>query len=115
MVRQAPGQGDAMARTPSARWPGAQGTSAPVCASTTFGSTPKKGRQQEPGFMGVTPGRGVMMWPPVSVCQYVSAMAHRESPTTSKYQRQASGLMGSPTLPKMRSEDRSCFFTGASP
>jgi hypothetical protein len=33
------------------------------------GSIPKKGSEQEPGFVGVTPASGVMMLEPVSVCQ----------------------------------------------
>merc|ERR1719195_2361890 len=49
---------------------------------------------------------GVIMKPPVSVCQKVSTMEHFLSPTTSKYQRQASGLMGSPTNPRTRREER---------
>jgi hypothetical protein len=40
--------------------------------------------------------------PPVSVCHQVSTMAQRSSPTTSWYQRQASGLIGSPTVPSTR-------------
>ena len=35
------------------------------------GSMPKKGREAEPGLVGVTPARGVMTLEPVSVCQYV--------------------------------------------
>lgn len=33
------------------------------------GSIPKKGNEALPGFMGVTPARGVMTLEPVSVCQ----------------------------------------------
>ena len=55
------------------------------------------------------------MWPPVSVCHHVSTMGQRRSPTTSWYQRHASGLIGSPTLPKMRSDERSCAATNVSP
>lgn len=55
-----------------------------------------------------------IMWAPVSVCHHVSAMGQRPSPTTSKYQRQTSGLMGSPTLPRTRREERSCLVTHAS-
>lgn len=36
------------------------------------GSTPKKGRVAEEGFIGVQPGSGVIMMPPVSVCHHVS-------------------------------------------
>ena len=55
-MRQADGHGFAKANTPSALEPLDQATSWPLCASKTFGSTPKKGRQQDPGFIGVTPG-----------------------------------------------------------
>ena len=39
-------------------------------------STPKKGRVQVPGLMGVAPGRGEIMMAPVSVCHQVSTMGH---------------------------------------
>lgn len=81
--------------------------------STT--STPKKGSVAEPGFVGVAPGSGVMMCPPVSVCQNVSTTAQRPPPTTEWYHRHASGLMGSPTDPNTRRELKSCLRTGASP
>ena len=71
------------------------------------GFTPKKGKVAEPGLVGVTPGSGVMRMPPVSVCHQVSTTGQRPSPTTSWYQRQTSGLMGSPTVPRMRSDLRS--------
>ena len=56
--------------------------------------------------MGVAPGSGEIMMPPVSVCHHVSTTAQRPSPTTSWYQRQTSGLIGSPTVPRMRSDFR---------
>lgn len=34
----------------------------------------------EPGFIGVAPGRGVITWPPVSVCQNVSDILHLALP-----------------------------------
>lgn len=37
----------------------------------------------------------------------VSTIGQRRSPTTSWYQRQACSLMGSPTVPSTRSEERS--------
>ena len=76
---------------------------------------PKNGNVAEPGLSGVAPGRGVIMMPPVSVCHQVSTTGQRPSPTTWWYQRHASGLMGSPTLPRMRNEDRSWALTKASP
>jgi hypothetical protein len=53
--------------------------------------------------------------PPVSVCHQVSTTAHRPSPTTSWYQSHTSGLIGSPTEPRMRSEPRRYLFTHSSP
>ena len=58
--------------------------------------------QAEPGFSLVTPGSGVIMCPPVSVCHQVSTTGQRPLPNASWYQRQTSGLMGSPTVPRMR-------------
>src|SRR5690606_21279207 len=69
---------------------------------TNNGSTPKKGRVADPGLVGVHPGRGAIRMPPVSVCHHVSTTAQRFSPTTSWYQVQISGLMGSPTEPSTR-------------
>lgn len=90
----------------------------------------------EPGFMGVAPGRGVSIWPPcgsqrsgvwvsfpmsslshnllnpsltVSVCQKVSTMGQRWEPTTRWYHSQASGLMGSPTVPSTCKDARLCL------
>ena len=71
-------------------------------SSTTAGCTPRNGSEAEPGFMSFAPGRPVIMWPPVSVCQYVSTTEQRSPPTTLWYQRHASGLIGSPTLPSTR-------------
>ena len=85
------------------------------CSSRTAASTPKKGSVAEPGFVGVQPGIGVIMWPPVSVCHQVSTIGQRSAPMLRWYQSHASGLIGSPTEPRRRSEDRSCFFTHSSP
>ena len=46
---------------------------------------------------------------PVSVCHQVSTTGARSPPITFQYQIHASGLMGSPTEPSNRSDDRSCF------
>ena len=100
-----------MQSTPVASLPS---TTAPA-RSRSCGTTPKKGSVAAPGLVGVAPGSGVIMMPPVSVCQKVSTMAQRPLPTTAWYQRHASGLMGSPTDPSTRSELRSCFSTGAAP
>ena len=52
---------------------------------------------------------------PVSVCHQVSTMGQRPPPMTRWYQVQASGLIGSPTLPSRRSDDRSCLLGHSSP
>ena len=90
----------------------------------------------EPGFMGMAPGSGVSIWPPcgsqrpgvwvslrtlclspsllnllltVSVFQKVSTMGQRFAPTTRWYQSQASGLIGSPTVPSTCKDARLCL------
>ena len=60
-----------------------------------------------PGFPEVTPGIGEIMCMPVSVCHQVSTTGVRSPPITCRYQTYASGLIGSPTEPRIRSEDRS--------
>ncbi len=69
----------------------------------------------EPGFSVVTPGSGVIMIIPVSVCHHVSTTGTRSPPITSRYQTQASGLIGSPTEPSRRIEDRSCLSACSRP
>ena len=76
--------------------------SAPVAGSRTTGWTPKNGRVAEPGLVGMAPGSGVIRMPPVSVCHQVSTIGQRPLPTVSSYQFHASGLIGSPTEPRMR-------------
>src|SRR3954471_21571864 len=76
-------------------------------SSTTLGPIPKKGRVAVPGFVGVAPGSGVIMMAPVSVCHHVSTTGQRPPPMTSWYHIHASGLIGSPTDPRSRREDRS--------
>ena len=92
----------------------------PACAGspfwfTTSGSMPGNGSVAEPGLQTVTPGRGVMRMWPVSVCHHVSTTGQRPPPMTFQYQTQASGLIGSPTVPSSRSEDRSQPFGYWSP
>ncbi len=84
-------------------------------SSTTSAAMPGSGRVQEPGLVGVTPGSGVIMCAPVSVCHQVSTIGQRSSPTTWWYHIQASGLIGSPTVPRIRSDDRSYFCGNSSP
>jgi len=62
------GQACLKASTPSTSLPW---SSSPETGSMIAGSMPKKGREAEPGLVGVMPPRGVMTWEPVSVCQYV--------------------------------------------
>ena len=92
-------------------------TSWPV-SSTIAAMIPGSGSVHDPGTSGVTPGNGVIRCPPVSVCHHVSTIGQRPPPTLSWYHIQASGLIGSPTEPRMRSEDKSklegCVVASAS-
>ena len=63
----------------------------------------------------VTPGSGVIMIIPVSVCHQVSTIGQRSPPMCSWYQTHASGLIGSPTDPSSRSFERSCFAACSGP
>src|SRR5687768_6291032 len=74
---------------------------------TMSASMPGNGNVAEPGLHTVWPGSGVMRMCPVSVCHHVSTTGQRPPPMTFQYQTHASGLMGSPTLPRSRSDDRS--------
>ena len=62
----------------------------------------------EPGLSVVTPGSGLIRMPPFSVCHQVSTIGQRSPPMYFQYQIHASGLIGSPTVPRSLSEDRSC-------
>src|SRR5687768_17620540 len=66
-------------------------------SSTMSAKMPGRGSVAEPGLVGVAPGSGEIMWPPVSVCHQVSTIGQRPPPTVSWYQIHASGLIGSPT------------------
>jgi len=70
---------------------------------------PGSGAVAEPGLRTVIPGSGEMRIAPVSVCHQVSTTGARSPPIAFQYQTHASGLIGSPTDPRRRSEDRSCF------
>jgi len=48
-----------------------------------------------------------MRMAPVSVCHHVSTTGQRPAPMCCQYHTHASGLMGSPTVPSSRREDRS--------
>ena len=52
---------------------------------------------------------------PVSVCHQVSTIGVRLPPMCSRYQIHASGLIGSPTDPSRRSDERSCFAACSGP
>src|SRR3954470_2229154 len=69
-------------------------------------ATPGSGFVAEPGFVGVAPGIGEIMVQPVSVCHQVSTMGQRSFPITLWYHIHAAGLMGSPTEPSNRMEER---------
>ena len=69
----------------------------------------------EPGLSDVTPGSGEIMMAPVSVCHHVSTMGALPPPMFSRYHIHASGLIGSPTEPSRRSEDRSNLAGISSP
>src|SRR3954463_269426 len=69
----------------------------------------------EPGLVVVTPGSGVIRIIPVSVCHQVSTTGVWLPPMCSRYQIQASGLIGSPTDPSRRSDERSCFSGNSLP
>ena len=60
-----------------------------------------------PGLSVVSPGSAEIMMAPVSVCHQVSTIGATLAPMTSRYQIQASGLIGSPTEPSNRRLDRS--------
>src|SRR5947199_1484274 len=83
-------------------------TRSPVVSSRTSAKTPGKGCVAEPGLVAVIPGSGVIMIAPVSVCHHVSTIGQRSRPITLWYQSHALGLIGSPTVPSRRSEERSC-------
>jgi hypothetical protein len=63
----------------------------------------------------VTPGSGVIMIIPVSVCHHVSTIGQRPPPMCSWYQTHASGLIGSPTEPRSRNDERSCCSANSGP
>ena len=69
----------------------------------------------EPGLAAATPGSGLIMMAPVSVCHQVSTTGVRSPPMWRRYQIHASGLIGSPTVPSSRSDERSCWAGMSSP
>ena len=84
-------------------------------SSSNAGSIPKNGFVALPGFIAVNPATGVIIIAPVSVCHQVSTMGQEESPTTLKYHSQASGFIGSPTVPSILRDFLEDDSTNSSP
>src|SRR5574341_1212119 len=105
-----PGHGFSMTRYPPSFTPAGEPSS-----FTTLGTTPGNGLVADPGLVVMAPGSGVIRMPPVSVCHQVSTIGSFSLPTFLWYHIHASGLMGSPTLPSTRRDDRLCFVTQLSP
>src|SRR5215467_11659650 len=76
---------------------------------------PGSGRVADPGLAGTAPGTGEIIMAPVSVCHQVSTIGQRSRPMFLRYQIHASGLIGSPTVPRRRKLERSCFAGQTSP
>src|SRR5688500_1942257 len=110
MVRSIAGQGRLITRYP----PVLAGTDWPSRV-TTSAAMPGRGRVAEPGLVGVAPDNGVIMMAPVSVCHQVSTMGQRSLPMTRWYHIQASGLIGSPTVPSKRNDVSLCLRGHCSP
>src|SRR3954454_17832390 len=68
-----------------------------------------------PGFIVVIPGSGVIRMCPVSVCHQVSMIGALPAPTCLRYHSQTSGLIGSPTLPRILIDDRAWACACCSP
>src|SRR3954453_910954 len=102
MPRSIDGHGSVSTRYPPPPLP----TAWPVL-STTSALMPGSGRIAAPGFVEVTPGSGLIMIAPVSVCHHVSTTGVLPPPTYVRYHIHASGLIGSPTDPSTRNDDRS--------
>ena len=84
-------------------------------SSTTSARIPGKGLVALPGFDAIAPGSGVIRIEPVSVCHQVSTIGQRPLPITCWYHIHASGLIGSPTVPRSLRLDRSCLSGHWSP
>src|SRR5215471_13395295 len=104
------GQGFRITRYPPE--PGETGSPSRVTTSILM---PGSGRVQEPGFAGVAPGIGLTIIEPVSVCHQVSTIGQRSWPMMLRYHIQASGLIGSPTLPRRRRDFSECLAGQLSP
>src|SRR3977135_1538381 len=109
MVRIMAGHGRLITRMPPLPLPAGG-----VGSSSMSAMIPGSGSVADPGLVGIAPGSGEIMWPPVSVCHPVSTIGQRPPPPVSWYHIHAAALVGSPTVPRMRSDDRLYFF-GRSP
>ena len=78
---------------------------------TMAASMPGSGRPIDPGRMSIAAKFAIMM-PPVSVCHQLSWNGR---PNASTPQTTASGLSGSPTLARKRSEGNACCRAAAAP
>src|SRR3984957_315567 len=87
----------------------------PPASSNRAADTPGSARVTEPGLAAVRPGSGEIMMQPVSVCHQVSTIGQRSAPMTVWYHSQALGLIGSPTEPSSRKQDRSCLAGDSAP
>src|SRR5664279_1792401 len=105
MVRAIDGHGLRITSKP----PLPAGTGSPSFV-TTSGTIPGNGLVAEPGLVGTAPGIGQSIIAPVSVCHHVSTIGQRSFPIFSRYHIQASGLIGSPTVPSNRRLSNLCFF-----
>src|SRR4030095_1883194 len=83
--------------------------------STTSTAIPGSGSVADPGLVGIAPGIGESTIAPVSVCHQVSTIGHTSRPICFRYQIQASGLIGSPTVPNSLKLERSCLAGQLSP
>src|SRR5947199_571228 len=101
MPRSIDGHGSVRTRNP----PPPSGPGSPWL-STTSALMPGNAVIAAPGLVDVTPGSGVIMMAPVSVCHHVSTTGVRPPPTYVRYQIHASGLIGSPTDPSTRNDDK---------
>src|SRR6266498_1701426 len=92
----------------STRIPSVEPASLPSTSSKAA-DMPGNGRPAEPGLAGSRPGSVEIMIEPVSVCHQVSTIGQRSPPTTVWYHSHALGLIGSPTVPSRRRDERSCL------
>src|SRR4051794_41879603 len=88
------GHGSVSTRNP----PPPLGTGLPSL-STTSAPMPGSGRVAEPGLVEVTPGSGLIMIAPVSVCHQVSTTGVRSPPMLRRDHNPPPGLIGLPPAP----------------